>query len=91
MHSPEEYTTRAFDPSRRFMDTTYAGTVGSYCGNGVVEPEFEQCEPPNTATCSATCQTISGAAAPAAPAAAPSTLEEQLWRALPPSERFPRS
>jgi hypothetical protein len=29
----------------------------SVCGNGVVEPG-EQCEPPNTPTCSATCQSI---------------------------------
>lgn len=32
------------------------GTAGS-CGNGIVDAG-EQCEPPNTATCNATCQTI---------------------------------
>jgi cysteine-rich repeat protein len=33
-------------------------TIPVACGNGLVQPG-EQCEPPNTATCDATCQTIS--------------------------------
>jgi hypothetical protein len=33
----------------------------STCGDGIIQPG-ETCEPPNTATCSSTCQTITGAA-----------------------------
>ncbi len=38
-------------------------SIGSVCGNGTIE-SGEQCEPPNTSTCSATCQTISGVGGP---------------------------
>jgi hypothetical protein len=34
-----------------------AGSAGSYCGNGIVEPP-ETCEPPSTPTCSATCMKL---------------------------------
>ncbi len=43
-------------PGAIFYRATQSGTIGAYCGNGIVEPAFEQCEPPGTATCSATCQ-----------------------------------
>jgi cysteine-rich repeat protein len=38
---------------------------GPVCGNGIVESP-EQCEPPNTATCSATCQNITSIPPPIA-------------------------
>jgi hypothetical protein len=34
-------------------------TLAPYCGDGIVEKQFgEQCEPPSTPICSATCKTI---------------------------------
>ena len=34
-------------------------TLAPYCGDGIVQPQFgEQCEPPGTPICSATCQKI---------------------------------
>jgi hypothetical protein len=42
----------------RISRTEFAnGTTGVYCGNGIVEPP-ETCEPPGTATCSATCMKL---------------------------------
>jgi cysteine-rich repeat protein len=55
--SRDEVSTREFVVGRRFQNTEYSGMVGSYCGNGTVEPAYEQCDPPNGTTCSATCQT----------------------------------
>jgi hypothetical protein len=40
-------------------DAEIAVNCGSVCGNGVVEPG-ETCEPPNSATCNANCQVITG-------------------------------
>jgi hypothetical protein len=52
-----ELTTRNLDVSRKEMRTSYLGSSGSYCGNRIIEPAFEQCDPPDATTCSNTCQT----------------------------------
>lgn len=55
------------DELRRGRITRYSstsGNTGEYCGNGIVEPYYETCDPPNTATCDAQCFTIYPSVAP---------------------------
>ncbi|MBI5754996.1 DUF4215 domain-containing protein, partial [Candidatus Peregrinibacteria bacterium] len=56
------------------MPITGPGGGGPSCGNGVIE-SGEQCEPPNTATCDANCQTItSGGGGPGGPGGTPCNI-----------------
>lgn len=53
-----EQNGRQFQPGRISRSTSDSGTIGSYCGNGIVEQPWEVCDPPDGVTCSSNCQPI---------------------------------
>jgi cysteine-rich repeat protein len=46
------------DGNTRNDDACVLGCKNAFCGDGFLERGVEECEPPNTATCDATCHTI---------------------------------
>lgn len=56
--SVAEQNVRGIQPGRIVRSTTTFGSIGEYCGNGVVELGWETCDPPNGVTCSERCSSL---------------------------------
>ena len=52
------YNTATLIKSRISQSASTYGTVGEFCGNGILEPDYESCDPPDGLTCSDLCSPL---------------------------------
>jgi hypothetical protein len=49
------YNTATITTGRVMQSASNSASIGEFCGNGIVEPRYESCDPPDGLTCSELC------------------------------------